>query len=184
MNLALACATRPLVCVNCARDSGNRCRSCLLFRQFSWGGGGRSLLLTLAAALIAIATMTLITDAQTLDDGSEQADPLQGRIIARVQDRTANGVDDYRIEFGFLPEWALAQRDSVDRVVRTWSGWLPSARFVTKRALNQCAANNDRRWLKSSLITVPRAGLRRQWDRDRWPRHRSLQPRFARPFAR
>ena len=102
--------------------------------------------------------MTLITDAQTLDDGSEQADPLQGRIIARVQDRTANGVDDYRIEFGFLPEWALTQTDSVDRVVRTRSGWLPSARFVTKRALNQRAANNDRRWLKSSLITVPAQG--------------------------
>lgn len=114
----------------------------------------RTLLLALAAALVAVATMTLVADAQTLDDGSEQADPLQGRIIARIQDR-GGGVDDYRIEFGFFPEWALRQADFADRVSGAWSGWLPRIRFVAKSEIDRRAANDDRRWLRSSLITVP-----------------------------
>ena len=119
------------------------------------GGGVRSLLLALVAALAAVAAMSLAADAQTLDDESGQADQVQGRIFARIHDRPAGGVGDYRIEFGFFPEWALRQPDFTDRVAGAWSSWLPRSRFVAKRVIDQRAANDDRRWLRSSLITVP-----------------------------
>ena len=91
------------------------------------GGGVRSLLLALVAALAAVVAMSLAADAQTLDDGSGQADQVQGRVFARIQDRAAGSVDDYLVEFGFFPEWALEQPDFTDRVAGAWSSWLPPA---------------------------------------------------------
>ena len=100
--------------------------------------------------MVAVAGMTLSAEAQT-DDG----EVAQGRIIARIQDRTDDGVDDYRIEFGFFPEWAMDDKDPWTEAVTTWSGWLPSSRYLTKAVLDRRAAVDNRRWLRSSPISVP-----------------------------
>ena len=96
--------------------------------------------------------MTLTAGAQT-DDGDTEAG--QGRVIVRIQDRTDDGVDDYRIEFGFFPEWALDDKDPWAEAVTTWSDWLPRARYLTKTVIDRRDADDNRRWLRSSLISVP-----------------------------
>ena len=109
-------------------------------------------LLALAAAAV-LAAMTLSAGAQPPDVGSGTA---QGRIIARVQDRTGeDGVDDYRIEFGFFPEWALNEADLWSAAIASRSDWLPSSRFLTKSRIDARVAADNRNWLRSSLITVP-----------------------------
>ena len=120
----------------------------------SRGGGGKTLLLTLTALLAALLLATLGVGAQT-NDGSDDAGAPQGRIIARVQDRTDDGVDDYRIEFGFFPEWALDDKDPWSEAIDRWSEWLPRARYLTKAVLDGRDADDNRRWLRSSLISVP-----------------------------
>ena len=120
----------------------------------SRGGGGKTLLLTLTALLAALLLATLGVGAQT-NDGSDDAGAPQGRIIARVQDRTDDGVDDYRIEFGFFPEWALDDKDPWSEAIDRWSDWLPRARYLTKTVLDGRDADDNRRWLRSSLISVP-----------------------------
>ena len=77
----------------------------------------RALLTALLAAVAALVALTLSAGAQTPggepgpgESGSTET--AQGRIIARVQDRTGDDVDDYRIEFGFFPEWALDEAES------------------------------------------------------------------------
>ena len=111
-------------------------------------------MVALAAALMAVATMTLGVGAQT-NDGSDDAGAPQGRIIARVQDRTDDGVDDYRIEFGFFPQWALDDKDPWSEAIDRWSEWLPRARYLTKTVIGERDADDNRRWLRSSLISVP-----------------------------
>ena len=112
-------------------------------------------LLTAVAALIAL---TLSTSAQTPAD---ELDSAEGRIIARVQDRTGDdGVDDYRIEFGFFPEWTLDEAGPWSAAIASRSdslpsSWLPSSRFLTKSRIDARAAADDRSWLRSSLIFVP-----------------------------
>ena len=92
---------------------------------------------------------TLGAGAQT-DDGSDDASTPQGRIIARVQDRTDDGgVDNYRIEFGFFPQWALDDKDPWSEAVDRWSEWLPRSRFLTKTVIDQRDADDNRRWLRS-----------------------------------
>ena len=115
-------------------------------------GGVKSLLLALLAAMAAVAGMTLTAEAQT-DDG--EAEAAQGRVIVRIHDRAADGVDDYRIEFGFFPEWALDDKDPWAEAVTTWSDWLPRARYLTKTVIDRRDADDNRRWLRSSLISVP-----------------------------
>ena len=130
------------------------------------GGGGvktspRALLLALLATVGALAALTLSAGAQTPggepDPGeSGSTETAQGRIIARVQDRTGeDGVDDYRIEFGFFPEWALDEAESWPEAIASRSGWLPSSRFLTKSRIDARAAADNRGWLRSSLISVP-----------------------------
>ena len=127
------------------------------------GGGVRFLLLTLLVSLAALAGLTLSAAAQTGDDGADDADP-QGRIIARIQDRTDDdGVDDYRIEFGFFPQWAMEDKDPWAEAITTWSDWLPRARYLTKTVIDRRDADDNRRWLRSSLISVP-AGPSAQQD--------------------
>ena len=127
------------------------------------GGGVRFLLLTLVVAAAALAGLTLSAAAQTGDDGADDADP-QGRIIARIQDRTDDdGVDDYRIEFGFFPQWAMEDKDPWAEAITTWSSWLPRARYLTKTVIDRRDADDNRRWLRSSLISVP-AGPSAQQD--------------------
>ena len=116
------------------------------------GGGVKSLLLALLAAMVAVMGMTLTAGAQT-DDGDAEA--AQGRVIVRIQDRTDDGVDDYRIEFGFFPEWALDDKDPWAEAVTTWSDWLPRARYLTKTVIDGRADADNRRWLRSSPISVP-----------------------------
>ena len=119
------------------------------------GGGMKTLLLALLVGLAALAGLTLSAAAQPGGDGADDADP-QGRIIARIQDRTGDdGVDDYRIEFGFFPEWAMDDKDPWSEAVATWSDWLPARRYLTKSVIDRRAAADNRRWLRSSLISVP-----------------------------
>ena len=128
----------------------------LLYHSRSGGGGGiKLLLLALLVGLAALAGLTLSAAAQSGADGSDDADP-QGRIIARIQDRSGDdGVDNYRIEFGFFPEWAMDDKDPWAEAVAAWSDWLPRARYLTKTVIDRRAADDNRRWLRSSLISVP-----------------------------
>ena len=74
-----------------------------------------------------------------------------GRIIMRVVDGTNyRGEDDWRIEFGFLPEWAMDS--GLAAAVEAWSELLPMARYFTKSLID---LHGDRRWLHSSPIAVP-----------------------------
>ena len=126
-----------------------------LYHSRSAGGGGGLLLLALLVGLAALAGLTLSAAAQSGADGSDDADP-QGRIIARIQDRTGDdGVDNYRIEFGFFPEWAMDDKDPWSEAVAAWPDWLPRARYLTKTVIDRRAADDNRRWLRSSLISVP-----------------------------
>ena len=108
--------------------------------------------------MAALLALTLSTSAQTPAD---ELDSAEGRIIARVQDRTGeDGVDDYRIEFGFFPEWTLDEAGPQSAAIASgsdWlpSSWLPSSRFLTKSRIDARAAADDRSWLRSSLIFVP-----------------------------
>ena len=103
-----------------------------------------TLLLALAAALL----VTLGANAQT--------DQIDGRIIARIQDRTNdNGADDYRIEFGFLPAWTMADSEPWSAAVAEHANLLPSSRYLTKARIDQRANDDHRGWLRSSLITLP-----------------------------
>ena len=121
----------------------------------------RALLLALLAAVAALAALTLSAAAQTPGGEagpgeSSSTETAQGRIIARVQDQTGeDGVDNYRIEFGFFPEWALDEADPWSAAITSRSDWLPGSRFLTKSRIDARAAANDRSWLRSSLITVP-----------------------------
>ena len=118
-------------------------------------GGMKLLLLALLVGLAAIGGLTLSAAAQSGADGSDDADP-QGRIIARIQDRAGDdGVDNYRIEFGFFPEWAMDDKDPWSEAVAAWPDWLPRARYLTKTVIDGRAADDNRRWLRSSLISVP-----------------------------
>ena len=117
------------------------------------GLGRLKLLLLALAAAATLAALTLSAGAQPSDVGSGTA---QGRIIARVQDRTGeDGVDNYRIEFGFFPEWTLNEADPWSAAIASRSSWLPSSRFLTKSRIDARAAADNRNWLRSSLITVP-----------------------------
>ena len=113
------------------------------------------LLLALMACLTVAAALAGSVAAQT---GGGQADTLEGRIIARIQDRTdADGNDGYRIEFGFLPQWAMDDKDPWTEAAATYADWLPESRWLSKTTLDQRATDDDRRWLRSSVITVPRS---------------------------
>ena len=138
---------------------------------FNWNRGrmkspSRALLAALLAAVGALVALTLSAGAQTpggeLDSGeSGSTETTQGRIIARVQDRTGeDGVDDYRIEFGFFPEWALDEAESWPEAIASRSDWLPSSRFLTKSRIDARAAADNRGWLRSSLISVPAQSAR------------------------
>ena len=110
----------------------------------------------LLAVVGAIAVLTLSASAQTPGGESGSTETAEGRIIARVQDRTGeDGVDDYRIEFGFFPEWALDEAESWPEAIGSRSDWLPSSRFLTKSRIDARATADNRGWLRSSLITVP-----------------------------
>ena len=121
----------------------------------------RALLAALLAVVGALVALTLSAGAQTPGgelgpDESGSTETAQGRIIARVQDRTGeDGVDDYRIEFGFFPEWALDEAESWPEAIASRSDWLPSSRFLTKSRIDARAAAGNRGWLRSSLISVP-----------------------------
>ena len=121
----------------------------------------RALLAALLAVAAVLAALTFSAGAQTPGgelgpDQSGSTEAAEGRIIARVQDRTgADGVDDYRIEFGFFPEWALDEAESWPEAIASRSGWLPSSRFLTKSRIDALAAADNRSWLRSSLISVP-----------------------------
>ena len=116
----------------------------------------RALLAALLAIVGAIAVLTLSAGAQTPGSESGSTETAEGRIIARVQDRTGeDGVDDYRIEFGFFPEWALDEAESWPEAIASRSDWLPSSRFLTKSRIDARATADNRGWLRSSLITVP-----------------------------
>ena len=109
--------------------------------------------LALLALLVGLAALAGSVAAQT---GGGQPDTLEGRIIARIQDRTdAEGNDDYRIEFGFLPQWAMDEKDPWSEAAAAYAEWLPESRWLSKARLEQREADDDRRWLRSSLISVP-----------------------------
>ena len=121
--------------------------------------GGKTLtkvlLVGLAALLVASLSATLGGSAQTNSD-KIQGGAIEGRVIGRVQDRTGtDGVDHYRIEFGFLPQWAIDEHDPWSEAVTTFSELLPRARYLTKATIDARRDADNRRWLRSSPISVP-----------------------------
>ena len=123
---------------------------------FGGGGGGmKTLLLAFLAAMAAVLGLTLSVGAQTGDGGSGDADAAQARVIVRVLDRAAGGVDNYVMEFGFLPEWAMDAEDPWSDAVATRSGWLSRNRYMSKTTVDRLAAADNRGWLQSSWIEVP-----------------------------
>ena len=120
--------------------------------------GFKLLLLALLTAAAALAALTFSTTAQTPggESNSDSTETAQGRIIARIHDTTGeDGVDNYRVEFGFFPEWAMDEADPWTEAIAARSSWLPSSRFLTKSAIDARAAADNRAWLRSSLISVP-----------------------------
>ena len=105
--------------------------------------------------MAAVLGMTLSAGVQAGGGGSGEVDVAQGRVVVRVEDRTDDGVDDYRIEFGFLPEWAMDAEDPWAEAITTWPEWLPRSRYLAKAVIDRRAADDNRRWLRSSLISVP-----------------------------
>ena len=79
---------------------------------------------------------------------------LTGRVIARWNP-TAEG--RLRIEFGFLPEWAIeASGDNVQRAAEMYANLLPDpGRYLTQSRINSEARRNAPRWLTSSLAEIP-----------------------------
>ena len=79
---------------------------------------------------------------------------LTGRVIARWNP-TAEG--RLRIEFGFLPEWAIeASSDNVQRAAEMYANLLPDpGRYLTQSRINSEARRNAPRWLTSSLAEIP-----------------------------
>ncbi len=122
---------------------------------FGGGGGMKTLLLATLAAMAAVLGLTLSVGAQTGDGGSGDADAAQARVIVRVLDRASGGVDNYVMEFGFLPEWAMDAEDPWSDAVTTRSGWLSRNRYMSKTTVDRLVANNNRGWLQSSWIEVP-----------------------------
>ena len=120
--------------------------------------GFKLLLLALLTAAAALAALTLSTTAQTPggESNSDSTETAQGRIIARIHDTTGeDGVDNYRVEFGFFPEWAMNEADSWSDAIAPRSSWLPSSRYLTKSTIDARAAADNRAWLRSSLSSVP-----------------------------
>ena len=122
---------------------------------FGGGGGMKTLLLAILAAMVAVLGLTLSVGAQTGDGGSGDADAAQARVIVRVLDRASGGVDNYVMEFGFLPEWAMDAEDPWSDAVATRSGWLSRNRYMSKTTVDRLAAADNRGWLQSSWIEVP-----------------------------
>lgn len=118
----------------------------------------KAVLVSLATLLVASLAATLSVSAQMNSDESP-GDTIEGRVIVRVQDRTGDdGVDDYRIEFGFLPQWAMDEKDPWSEAVATFSDLLPRARYLTKATIEARRDTDNRRWLRSSPVSVPRQG--------------------------
>ena len=108
----------------------------------------------LAALLLA----TLGVGAQTNDGGGGDG-AIDGRIIARIQDRTSDdGEDDYRIEFGFLPQWAMDEKDPWTEALTTFSDLLPRARYLNQATIEAREGADNQNWLRSSLVSVPAKG--------------------------
>ena len=89
-------------------------------------------------------------------DSENRLNVVSGRIIMRVEDRTdVSGEDDWRIEVGFLPEWAMKGEFQWRTAIETWSDLLPLDRYVNKNSIEQRAADDDRGWVYSSRIAIP-----------------------------
>lgn len=80
-------------------------------------------------------------------------DVAQGRIVMRVQD--GDDDDDYRIEFGFLPEWMMDSERSWEEAVEAWADYLPAQRHLTESVIERQASGDAEGWLCSSPISVP-----------------------------
>lgn len=80
-------------------------------------------------------------------------DVAQGRIVMRVQD--GDDDDDYRIEFGFLPEWTMDDERSWQEAIEDWVAYLPAQRHLTESMIERRASDDMDGWLCSSPISVP-----------------------------
>ena len=78
---------------------------------------------------------------------------LTGRVIARWNP-TSGG--RFRVEFGFLPEWAFeAAGADTQRAVELHANLLPNpGRYLSESRINSEANRNTPRWLASSLVTI------------------------------
>ena len=90
------------------------------------------------------------------DDATLSGEPLlTGRVIARWSP-TSGG--QFRVEFGFLPEWAFeAAGGDIERAAEMYAHLLPNpGRYLTESRINNEADRNEPRWLISSLVTIGR----------------------------
>ena len=73
---------------------------------------------------------------------------VRGRIVVRIEDRAAG---DYRIEFGFAPEWAMKDTETptVD------PAWFPTLRFLSESRIESAEDRDKHRWLQSSTFEIP-----------------------------
>ena len=88
------------------------------------------------------------------DDATLSGEPLlTGRVIARWNP-TAGG--RFRIEFGFLPEWAIeAAGGDTERAAEMHADLLPDpGRYLTDSRINSEARRDAPRWLTSSLLNL------------------------------
>ena len=99
------------------------------------------------------------TDDGQMVDGSSRTTTVSGRVIARIHDRTAaDGQDDYAIEFGFLPEWAVPNQDwsteALAGVLEDYGHLLPNSRWLNKATIEARALRNNQNWLRSDPPVV------------------------------
>lgn len=88
------------------------------------------------------------------DDATLSGEPLlTGRVIARWSP-TAGG--RFRIEFGFLPEWAIeAAGGDAQRAAEACADLLPDpGRYLSESRINSEARRSAPRWLTSSLVEI------------------------------
>ena len=84
--------------------------------------------------------------------GVTQPTTWRGRILVQVQDLPAG---DYRLEFVFVPEWA---QDNVETLTAN-TAWFPTNRYLGESTIESREDDDDRIWLRSSVVTVPRTAI-------------------------
>ena len=90
---------------------------------------------------------------------------LEGRVIARWNPKPGGPL---RVEFGFLPKWALdAAGGNVQAAARMHAA-LPASRYLSENTISGALRRSSPQWIRSSAVDVPFARARErvqvQWS--------------------